>query len=196
MLSVCPPEFFMLQHSKCNHLKQTFIFPTDWSNTIITTQKMNQFYIKEDNFLKRTTDTKCDLLYKTRNKKCMYVYIYMYLKQRAMKGFMKENFISEKTEGRINFVLCLEFSLQYSWLVLCVDFYVQILVSKGKEGASGPWSWNPNSICKHNFFLRVSFVRLHVWKLEPVPLSFTEWNLFYYTAETVSCYSQLKLWRL
>jgi hypothetical protein len=35
-------------------------------------------------------------------------------------------------------------------------------------------------------FLRVSFVRLHVWKSEPVPLSFTESNLFLYTAERVT----------
>jgi hypothetical protein len=40
------------------------------------------------------------------------------------------------------------------------------------------------------FFLRASFVRLHVLKLEPVPLLFTEWNLFFYTAEMVACFAR------
>ena len=48
-------------------------------------------------------------------------------------GRVYEKGILYQKRGEINFVLCLVFGIKYSWLVLCVDFYVQIQVLMVRE---------------------------------------------------------------
>jgi len=95
-------------------------------------------------------------------------------------------------------LLCTDCYVQIvMYRLLCTDCYVQIVMyrsevltvrggvegreSEGHDRETQTQTLGLQQTQLFSFFSRVSFLRLRVWKLEPVPLSFAERNLFLYT---------------
>ena len=204
--SLCCP--YDANSNKCNHTKQLTAVPDkkkDRTNGITTSQTMNQFSNARRSLTLIENANCCVKLKQYRAIQASDCILWACEREFYIrKGEINFCFVfSVLTVMQLAFfcvcrLLCTDCYVQIvMYRLLCTDCYVQIVMyrsevltvrggvegreSEGHDRETQTQTLGLQQTQLFSFFSRVSFLRLRVWKLEPVPLSFAERNLFLYT---------------